>query len=753
MWKRLVAGGFTAAFAGAVWAPSFRAQQPAKVDFVRDVQPILRQQCYSCHGPTEQKNGLRLDRRKDALRGGTIAVIGPGNADGSRLYQRLIGDHFGIQMPPTGPLPPAQIATVKQWIDEGAEWPDAVSGDLPAAPPDPDASALMEAIRAGDRRRVDATLAAGTGVLQRRGPGGATPLMYAALYGDAALVRTLLERGADPNVTDEAAATPLMWAVPDLEKVRLLLDRGADVSARSSDGRTPLMLAAGLPGATPVAQLLIDRGAKVRDRAPSLFGDASPLVFAAYNGDEAMFRLLVEKGADLEGDAVPALALSLRAQCKACIDMVLPKVPPPAATIAMQVTSPPNGPALATTLLLAQGADVNARDERGRTPLMAAAASDALPADVVRALLERGADPHAKSPAGETALGFAQLRGNTPVTALLLKAGARPDDGAVTTPPAFAPASSAGAAVARALPLLQQADKTFLKKSGCVSCHHNSVAAMTVAAARAKGLTVDDLIAKEQLSAVGRYLDTWRDRALQGIGIPGDATTVSYILLGLAAEKYPADVSTDAMARFLKGQQTPAGSWRLLAHRPPIESSEVLVTAISMRALQNYAPAANRGPYDAAIRRAATWLAKAEPQTTEDRAFKVLGLHWSGASASAIRTAGRALIAQQRTDGGWSQLPSIESDAYATGQALYVLAESRSVSTQDAAYRRGIQFLLKTQLADGSWFVRSRALPIQPHFESGFPHGKHQFVSAAGSNWAALALVVGGQSAARRGSE
>ncbi len=753
MWKSLVAGAVTAAFVGVVWAPSFRAEQATKVDFVRDVQPILRQQCYSCHGPTEQKNGLRLDRRKDAFLGGTIAVIGPGNADGSRLYQRLIGDQFGIQMPPTGPLPPAQVATLKQWIDEGAEWPDAVSGDLPAVPPDPDAAALMDAIRAGDRRRVDAALAAGTGVLKRRGPGGATPLMYAVLYGDAALVGTLLERGADPNTADDAAATALMWAVPDLEKVRVLVERGADVSARSSDGRTPLMIAAGLPGAAPVAQLLIERGAKVRERAPSLFGDISPLVLAAYNGDEAMFRLLVEKGADLDADGVPALAFSLRAQCKGCIDMVLPKLPPPATTIAMQVSSPPSGPALATPLLLTHGADVNARDPHGRTPLMAAAASDAMSADVVRMLLEKGADPNAKSTAGETALGFAQLRGNTPVTALLLKAGAKPADRPATAPLVFAPASSAEAAVTRVLPLLQQADRSFLKKSGCVSCHHNSITSMTVAAARMKGMKVDELIAKEQLGAVGRYVDTWRDRALQGIGIPGDALTVSYILLGLAAEKYPADASTDALARFLKGQQTAAGSWRVLAHRPPIEASEVAATVLSMRALQNYAPAASREPYEAAIKRAAAWIAKAETPVTEDRVFKVLGLHWSGAGQGAVRTAGRALIAQQRTDGGWSQLPSLESDAYATGQALYALAESRALPTQDQAYRRGIQFLLKTQLADGSWFVRSRALPIQPHFESGFPHGKHQFVSAAATNWAALALTVGGQRGAGRGSE
>ena len=103
------------------------AQAPAPVDFVRDVQPILRQQCYGCHGPTQQMNGFRLDRRREAMRGGTIAVIGPGNSDGSRLYQRLIGHQYGAQMPPTGALRPEHTKVIKDWIDQGAVWPDEAS--------------------------------------------------------------------------------------------------------------------------------------------------------------------------------------------------------------------------------------------------------------------------------------------------------------------------------------------------------------------------------------------------------------------------------------------------------------------------------------------------------------------------------------------------------------------------------------------------------------------------------------------------
>src|SRR4029077_15937922 len=87
------------------------AQPSAKVDFRRDVQPIFKTYCVPCHGPTQQMNGLRLDRRRDAMKGGTTAVIGVGNSAGSRVYLKLIGNNFGPQMPPTGALSPEQIET------------------------------------------------------------------------------------------------------------------------------------------------------------------------------------------------------------------------------------------------------------------------------------------------------------------------------------------------------------------------------------------------------------------------------------------------------------------------------------------------------------------------------------------------------------------------------------------------------------------------------------------------------------------
>ncbi len=149
----------------------------------------------------------------------------------------------------------------------------------------------------------------------------------------------------------------------------------------------------------------------------------------------------------------------------------------------------------------------------------------------------------------------------------------------------------------------------------------------------------------------------------------------------------------------------------------------------------------HHGEVTRAIGRARDWLASAKGEVTEERAFRLLGLAWAEVGEEALKTAARELLALQRSDGGWSQEPSLESDSYATGEALTALLESGMAAADDPAVRRAVEFLLRTQLQDGSWYVKSRSVPIQAYFESGFPHGADQWISAAGTAWAVRALA------------
>jgi len=238
------------------------AQTPAAVDFARDVQPILRQSCVNCHGPNQQNADLRTDRRSSVIRGRRVV---PGGVANSILLHKLNGDPvYGPQMPPSGPLKPEQIATITAWIAQGAQWPDALANEVDVPAPNPMAVAIVTSMRTGDRRPL---MAASADLLNARGPEGSTPFMYAVLYTDAAILEALIKKGANVNAQNDAHATALMWAAPDLDKTRVLLNTGAEVKAKSSDSRTPLMIAATTPGNVATVKLLIDRGANVNPTA------------------------------------------------------------------------------------------------------------------------------------------------------------------------------------------------------------------------------------------------------------------------------------------------------------------------------------------------------------------------------------------------------------------------------------------------------------------------------------------------------
>jgi len=92
---------------------------------------------------------MRLDRKSSVMKAFSRRVV-PGSSANSFVYHRLIGGEYGTQMPPTGALRAEQIAIVKAWIDQGAEWPEVLANEADAPAPNAKAVAMVEALRDDD---------------------------------------------------------------------------------------------------------------------------------------------------------------------------------------------------------------------------------------------------------------------------------------------------------------------------------------------------------------------------------------------------------------------------------------------------------------------------------------------------------------------------------------------------------------------------------------------------------------------------
>jgi squalene cyclase len=203
----------------------------------------------------------------------------------------------------------------------------------------------------------------------------------------------------------------------------------------------------------------------------------------------------------------------------------------------------------------------------------------------------------------------------------------------------------------------------------------------------------------------------------------------------------PSSSSTDAWVYYLAAKQRQAGNWHGMATRTPIQDGDISRTALAIRALSVYGIPARKAEFSGRINSAAAWLVAQQPHSTEERIMQLLGLAWAGANRPLRETRTGELMKLQRADGGWGQTPNLVSDAYATGQVLYALHELGQPAS-DPGIQRGIAFLLRTQAEDGTWHVMSRAMKIQPYFESGFPYEHDQWISQSGTAWAAMALAV-----------
>jgi ankyrin repeat protein len=710
-----------------------------KIDFEKDIQPILSQKCYSCHGDDVQQSGLRLDKRQNALRGGDYGpVINPGNSAESKLIRRLVDGDGGLQMPPTGPLSDEEIGILRAWIDQGADFRIQVQDDAPAKPVDPKLAALIAAVRSGDTKAAQKLIAASPELVNARDRAGNTPLHHAAGFGKLATMTLLLKDGADPNAGNKRKSTPLFWCLHDEAKVRLLLDHGASISARTTDGRTPVYQAASMANAVPILRLLLDKGA---DPNSKTLTEMTPLIAASRGNIEAM-RLLIDRKADVNarnaagGSALMAAAQTGRPQA---VRLLLGNGADPNVRTKRNETALADaataGNEEAVKLLLDGGADVNVQDIRGYSPLLYAAGSDAMPAGVVKMLLVKGADSAAKGD-GETARMLAAKRGDSEVARVLgVPEEERYRLGVAPAPGGSGSARSIAAAVGPALALLEKQSHNFIRIGGCNSCHAQDLPSAAAAIAHDHGLP-----APREIPQLPQSMHTLNPERIMDLVVPS-VMTVGWEMFDFGNNGVSRDEYTDATVRYIKSMQTPAGNWDAFeSRRPPMNTGVYQSAALAIYALKTYGPPAEQADTDKALARAAAWLEAARPATTQDQAFHLMGLAWSNAKPVSI--AAKTLAAAQRPDGGWSQLPTMGSDAYATGEALYALNAAGRMPATDPVYAKGVKYLLNTQAADGSWHVKSRSIWVQPYFESGFPYGHDQWISAAATSWATMALSL-----------
>jgi ankyrin repeat protein/mono/diheme cytochrome c family protein len=658
--------------------------------------------------------------------------------------------------------------------------PRLFASELAAAPN------VFQAIRSGNIAALKTFVKQGAAGV--RDESGNTPLMAAGLYGNTEAVQLLLKAGADVQATNRAGATALLRAATFEEKAALLVAAGASVNARSALGNTPLHLAARKPGNHRTVRLLLDHGAQAN--ATNMFG-ATPLMAAAAAGDLESARLLLERGADINarpnmngdgfiwgGGRTPLMWAAFNGD-QALVKLLLERGAKVdqftlvGGALAQAAWGNHAGPA---RLLLEAGAPVDQRDlVANYTPLHWAASSEHGSADLVKLLLARGADVNSEGGqpvdnflgATETPLTLARKRGQSPIVQALLNAGA--PDVATSASDRSSKASTAAAigfegtrvleTIQRALPPLSRTAElsvnTFQRhasRQNCISCHQQQLPLAALSLAHARKFPTDRTAVSRQLGLMKDFISSTSQAHgseapaleinLQATFHPEPAIVAGYASMVLDLEHEPASAATDAMVHQLATMQHTDGHWSWNLPRPPIQASDIGATALAVHTIKHFTIPARKRELDERLQRARNWLAKSSTETTEELTHQLLGLAWAGESSGRLKKLSTALLREQRADGGWSQLAGLESDAYATGQALYALLEGGGIPSTDAAIRKGIDYLVRTQGTDGTWHVRRRAHPFQPPMDSGFSHGADGWISSAGSSWAVLALVT-----------
>lgn len=319
---------------------------------------------------------------------------------------------------------------------------------------------------------------------------------------------------------------------------------------------------------------------------------------------------------------------------------------------------------------------------------------------------------------------------------------------------AVEPTADVRPAIQRGLGLIQLAGTNWQKNKTCFACHHQTLPMLAIKEAARSGLATDESWMKSQLAHTDAYFAERIDMLNTGEHVPGGSFTIGYGLWAMSLAGRAPDATTEAMVGYLlkiqgvarlKGEEPTAaqqqkGKWVSSCSRVPLQSSEIAATVLAIAGMEKFATQEQRPLLKTAREHAEKWLAQVPLKENEDRIWRLWGLHRLGGDEAAKARTRAAIVAAQHDDGGWSQTDDMSRDAFATGETLFVLRQTGS-SAVDPVVVKARDYLLKSQLADGSWLVETHVKPVQPFFENGDPHGRNQFISTAATAWAVAGLA------------
>ena len=303
-------------------------------------------------------------------------------------------------------------------------------------------------------------------------------------------------------------------------------------------------------------------------------------------------------------------------------------------------------------------------------------------------------------------------------------------------------------AAQKGLALLESTSPTFIQKGGCNSCHNQKLAAAAQAFARQRGIPTGPTIAQlpDELS------DATAERFVEyaqggGSGISG----LGYELFARAMTNEPGDARVQAQLYYLKSMQRTDGSWGLVGNRPPITFDDVTATAFVDQSAECVCASGARCRHTPKDRSRSRMVASGAATVDTGTRVSSVGTDVVEGGCRCDQTSDFS-SAEASADRRWlvSASGHVERCVRDRNGALLDVA-GRDLPVKDAVYQKGLRYLLDTQAADGTWHVRTRSLPFQPYFETGYPDDHDQWISAAGAAYATMAITAAVEPSRRAG--